>query len=129
MLNNRKTICQPKQKMTIDKNAKLPDPIMLQDQNNSLHVPNTSPRMTFRDQLHMMDEYSRLHTWNDREIYQLPRYSSLGLNGYMSRADIQYQERSRIENQRLSATMSDEQKQMLADIETMFPASNLKIDN
>ena len=61
--------------------------------------------------------------WNDRDIYRMP--TSPKENG-MTQKDIAYWQHAEEETKKLEANMSDEQKQMLADLDKMFPPSKLE---
>lgn len=98
-----------------DPNAKLPDPAPLQ-QSQELHVPDTTPPMSFRQMQSLIDQYSRDKTWNDNNTYSDMLPNSLGINQGLSRNDIEYWNKANIESAKLSANMSDERKKMLSDL-------------
>jgi len=47
----------------------------------------------------------------------------------MSREDIEYWNKANLESIKLSSNMSDEQKQMMAEISNMFPPSKLEYES
>lgn len=106
-------------------NAKLPDSGLSYEDviayQNSLHVPGNEldSRQSMITHLDMRT-YGK--TWNDREIMQLPdQREAVG----MSQADIAREEYMKQQNAKMSADMSDEQKEMLAHIEDYVGKSKL----
>ena len=97
------------------KNKKLPDPIPFGSNmaGQDLHVPDTAPPMNFQSLQNIIDDYARDKTWDDRQIYLDILNNSSKNNQGLSRKDIEYQQTAEKENAKLSANMSDEQKQML----------------
>ena len=97
------------------KNKELPDPIPFESNmaGQDLHVPDTAPPMNFQSLQNIIDDYARDKTWDDRQIYLDILNNSSKNNQGLSRKDIEYQQTAEKENAKLSANMSDEQKQML----------------
>lgn len=94
------------------KSIQLPDPIPfgMNGLGQDLHVPDTTPPMSFQN---IIDDYARDKTWDDRQIY-LDMMNGLSKNSQgLSRKDIEYWRKAEIESAKLSANMSDEQKEML----------------
>ena len=76
-------------------------------------LPDTAPPMNFQSLQNIIDDYARDKTWDDRQIYLDILNNSSKNNQGLSRKDIEYQQTAEKENAKLSANMSDEQKQML----------------
>lgn len=107
----------------------LPDPTMLGQNANDLHVPDAIERpMSLADIQGVLDSYAANKTWNDRDIYTL-NSNSLDNNNGLSRKDIDYWNDANAKSKELSDNMSDEQKQMMAEINNMFPPSKFEDEN
>ena len=100
----------------------LPKPVMLGSQ-QSPNVPQQ--QMSMKDFL--IAEMSRYSSgqmdWRDEDIYQLPRKPTE--NG-MSKKDIEYWKHAEEETKKLEAKMTPEQKDMLANLDKLFPMSKLE---
>lgn len=101
-------------------NAELPDSSFsyedwLEYQNN-LHVPNQSLPINSLD----MRSYGK--TWDDKEIYSL---KSVQNPNSLTPQELERQKKLKELDARLSAEMTDEQKQMLNDIEKYLGKSKL----
>lgn len=97
------------------KSKELPDPIPfgMNGLGQDLHVPDTTPPMSLQSFQNIIDDYARDKTWDDRQIY-LDMMNRLSKNSQgLSRKDIEYWRKVEIESAKLSANMSDEQKEML----------------
>ena len=97
------------------KSKELPDPIPfgMNGLGQDLHVPDTTPPMSLQSFQNIIDDYARDKTWDDRQIY-LDMMNGLSKNSQgLSRKDIEYWRKAEIESAKLSANMSDEQKEML----------------
>ena len=97
------------------KNKELPDPIPfgMNGLGQDLHVPDTTPPMSLQSFQNIIDDYARDKTWDDRQIY-LDMMNGLSKNSQgLSRKDIEYWRKAEIESAKLSANMTDEQKEML----------------
>ena len=97
------------------KSKELPDPIPfgINGLGQDLHVPDTTPPMSLQSLQSIIDDYARDKTWDDRQIY-LDMLNGLSKNNQgLSRKDIEYWRKAEIESAKLSANMSDEQKEML----------------
>ena len=76
-------------------------------------LPDTTPPMSLQSLQSIIDGYARDKTWDDRQIY-LDMMNGLSKNSQgLSRKDIEYWRKAEIESAKLSANMSDEQKEML----------------
>lgn len=104
------------------KRKDLPPPIMLGQQQGP-QLPQR--QMSMKDFL--MAEMSRYSSgqmeWRNEDIYRMP--TSPKENG-MTKKDIEYWKHAEEETKKLEANMSDEQKNMLADLDKMFPQSKLE---
>ena len=98
-----------------DPNASLPEAAPLQ-QSQELHVPDTTPPMSFRQMQTLIDQYSRDKTWDDRDTYSDMLPNSLGMSQGLSRKDVEYWNKANVESAKLSANMSDEQKKLMNDL-------------
>lgn len=96
------------------KNKKLPDPIPFgMNPGQDLHVPDATPPMSLQSLQSIIDGYARDKTWDDRQTY-LDMFNELSKNNQgLSRKDIEYWQKAERESAKLSANMSDEQKEML----------------
>ena len=97
------------------KSKELPDPIPfgMNFPGQDLHVPDATPPMSLQSFQNIIDDYARGKTWDDRQIY-LDMINGLSKNNQgLSRKDIEYWRKAEIESAKLSANMSDEQKEML----------------
>ena len=93
----------------------LPDPIPfgMNRLGQDLHVPDTTPPMSLQSLQSIIDSYARDKTWDDRQTY-LDMLNGLSKNNQgLSRKDIEYWQKAEQESAKLSANMSDEQKEML----------------
>ena len=78
-----------------------------------LHVPDATPPMSLQSLQSIIDGYARDKTWDDRQTY-LDMFNELSKNNQgLSRKDIEYWQKAERESAKLSANMSDEQKEML----------------
>ena len=104
------------------KRKDLPPPIMLGQQQGP-HLPQR--QLSMKDFL--MAEMSRYSSgqmeWRNEDIYRMP--TSPKENG-MSKKDIEYWKHAEEETKKLEANMSDEQKDMLANLDKLFPMSKLE---
>lgn len=96
------------------KNKELPDPIPFSmNPGQDLHVPDSTPPMSLQSLQSIIDSYARDKTWDDRQTY-LDMFNELSKNNQgLSRKDIEYWQKAERESAKLSANMSDEQKEML----------------
>lgn len=97
------------------KSKELPDPIPfgMNGLGQDLHVPDTTPPMSLQSFQNIIDDYARGKTWDDRQIY-LDMINGLSKNSQgLSRKDIEYWRKAEIESAKLSANMTNEQKEML----------------
>ena len=96
------------------KNKELPDPIPFSmNPGQDLHVPDATPSMSLQSLQSIIDGYARDKTWDDRQTY-LDMFNELSKNNQgLSRKDIEYWQKAERESAKLSANMSDEQKEML----------------
>ena len=97
------------------KSKELPDPIPfgMNGLGQDLHVPDITPPMNLQSLQSIIDDYARDKTWDDRQTY-LDMLNGLSKNNQgLSRKDIEYWRKAEIESAKLSASMSDEQKEML----------------
>ena len=97
------------------KSKELPDPIPfgMNGLGQDLHVPDTTPPMSLQSFQNIIDDYARDKTWDDKQIY-LDMLNRLSKNNQgLSRKDIAYWRKAEIESAKLSANMTDEQKEML----------------
>lgn len=96
------------------KNKELPDPIPFSmNPGQDLHVPDATPPMSLQSLQSIIDGYARDKTWDDRQTY-LDMFNELSKNNQgLSRKDIEYWQKAERESAKLSANMSDEQKEML----------------
>lgn len=109
-------------------NKSLPDPVMLNDPNgpqNELHVPHgNEPPFTLAQLQGIVDDYANGKQWDDREIHRL---DSTGVQ--IDRKSAAYWERVNAENNKALSSMTDEQKKMLDDINSIFPISRLELED
>ena len=108
-----------------DLNATLPQgqsyDEIIQYQNN-LHVPNTTyPSRSNLD----LRSYGK--TWNDNEINIIGNIDQI--NNEMTPNEIKHENYLKQQNAKLSAEMSDTQKELLANIEQYIGKSNLIEEN
>lgn len=76
-------------------------------------LPDTTPPMSLQSLQSIIDGYARDKTWDDRQTY-LDMFNELSKNNQgLSRKDIEYWQKAERESAKLSANMSDEQKEML----------------
>lgn len=96
------------------KNKELPDPIPFSmNPGQDLHVPDATPPMSLQSLQSIIDGYARDKTWDDRQTY-LDMFNELSKNNQgLSRKDIEYWQKAERESAKLSANMSNEQKEML----------------
>lgn len=106
------------------KSKSLPKPIML-GQQQSPQLPQQQMSMKDFLQIEMTRYANGNMDWNNKDIYRLPTKPTE--NG-MSQKDIAYWKHAEEESKKLEANMSDEQKQMLANLNNLFPQSKLEID-
>lgn len=91
-------------------------------QQSQLHVPNQEPDEAAKLPMRGLDFRSYGKVWNDRETMSL---SKSFIQQQLNASDLAYQQQSQIENAKLCAEMTDEQKDMLAHIEDYLGRSNL----
>ena len=96
------------------KNKELPDPIPFSmNPGQDIHVPDSTPPMSLQSLQSIIDGYARDKTWDDRQTY-LDMFNELSKNNQgLSRKDIEYWQKAERESAKLSANMSDEQKELL----------------
>lgn len=101
-------------------NAELPDSSFSYEdwleQQNNLHVPNQELPINNLD----MRSYGK--TWDDKEIYSL---KSVQMPNSLTLQELERQKKLKELDAKLSAEMTDEQKQMLNDIEKYLGKSKL----
>lgn len=79
----------------------------------SKELPDATPPMSLQSLQSIIDGYARDKTWDDRQTY-LDMFNELSKNNQgLSRKDIEYWQKAERESAKLSANMSDEQKEML----------------
>lgn len=111
-------------KMFNPTNKNLPDPVQPAVEQNELHTPTQDIPFSLNALQGIVDQYSADKTWNDSEIYSLHSNSNT-----LSKKDIEYWQNAEIKTNELSMNMSDEQKQMLSNLENMFPKSKFEDEN
>lgn len=111
-------------KLFNSKNKNLPDPIQSEFEQNELHTPTQDIPFSLNDFQNIVDQYSSNKTWNDSEIYSLDSNSNM-----LSEKDIEYWQNAEIKTNELSNNMSEEQKQMMAEINKMFPPSKFELED
>jgi hypothetical protein len=89
-----------------------------------LHTPAQDIPFSLNALQGIVDQYSADKTWNDSEIYSLHSNSNT-----LSKKDIEYWQNAEIKTNELSMNMSDEQKQMMAEINKMFPPSKFELED
>lgn len=109
-------------KMTFSKKTELPKPVML-GQQQSLQLPQQQISMKDFLQIEMSRYANGRMDWKNEDIYRMP--TSPKENG-MTKKDIEYWKHAEEESKKLEANMSDEQKEMLADLDKIFPPSKLE---
>ena len=106
------------------KSKDLPDPVMLgQQSQNDLHTPVSDQPMRLSELQGLIDSYAAGKTWNDREINRLD-----ATDNQIDQKSAAYWKEVDKKTQVALSSMSDEQKEMLADLENMFPASKFVDD-
>lgn len=110
-------------KMTFSKKTDLPKPVMLGDRQQNLQVPQQQMSMKDFLQIEMSRYTNGRMDWNDRDIYRMPTKPA---ENEMTQKDIAYWKHAEEESKKLEANMSDEQKQMLVDLDKTFPMSMLE---
>lgn len=119
---NPNGIGNPFCKMTFSKKTDLPKPVMLGQQQGP-ELPQQQISMKDFLQIEMSRYANGAMDWKNSEIYKLPsKPTEVG----MSQKDIAYWKHAEEESKKLEANMSDEQKEMLADISKLFPPSKLE---
>ena len=108
-------------KLFNSKNKNLPDPIQPDFEQNELHTPTQDIPFSLNNFQNIVDQYSSNKAWNDSEIYSLDSNSNI-----LSKKDIEYWQNAEIKTNELSNNMSEEQKQMLVNLENMFPKSKFE---
>lgn len=111
-------------KLFNSKNKNLPDPIQPEFEQNELHTPTQDIPFSLNDFQNIADQYSSNKTWNDSEIYSLDSNSNM-----LSKKDIEYWQNAEIKTNELSNNMSEKQKQMMAEINKMFPPSKFELED
>ena len=105
------------------KTKELPRPIMLgENPRNDCSVPNSSMPLRLADIQAILNTYSANQTWNNNEIYSLSQQSVQKL----TKQDIEYWNKAKEESEKMLNNLSQKQKEMLAELSNMFPASKLE---
>lgn len=75
----------------------------------------------------IIDDYAKQKTWDDREIYKFNTPQDKA-SQQVDKKSQEYWKKADEESKKLSASMSDEQKKMLADLDSgkLFPMSKLE---
>lgn len=96
-------------------------------QQEQLHVPQAqAPHMSMQSIQNIIDDYAKQKTWDDRQINQLPANGKQA--SALDKKSQDYWKKADEESKKLSASMSDEQKKMLADLDSgkLFPMPKLE---